>query len=74
MLRYRGTFANYVSNTLGKIVRISGDIKRCCRWVIERTFSWFNGYRRLIKDYEYSISSTKSFVYIAHSMTLRLVR
>ncbi|WP_103030269.1 transposase [Salinibacter altiplanensis] len=22
------------------------------RWVIERTFGWFGGYRRLIRDYE----------------------
>lgn len=23
------------------------------RWIVERTFSWFGGYRRLTKDYEY---------------------
>ncbi len=23
------------------------------RWVVERTFAWFNQYRRLSKDYEY---------------------
>ena len=23
------------------------------RWIVERTFAWFGGYRRLSKDYEY---------------------
>lgn len=23
------------------------------RWIVDRTFSWFGGYRRLSKDYEY---------------------
>lgn len=27
------------------------------RWKVERTFSWFGGYRRLSKDFEYSIIS-----------------
>jgi len=40
------------------------------RWIIERTFSWLNGYRRLAKDFEYSISSAKAFVMIAHSTVL----
>jgi transposase len=40
------------------------------RWVVERTFSWLNEYRRLAKDFEYSISSEKNFIMIAHSIML----
>ena len=25
------------------------------RWLVERTFSWFGGFRRLSKDYEYQL-------------------
>ena len=61
---------NYIENILNRITLIGNEVKKCCRWVIERTFSWFNGYRRLAKDFEYSISSSKSFIMIAHSMML----
>jgi putative transposase len=40
------------------------------RWVVERTFSWLNGYRRLAKDFEISISSAQNYVMLAHSMLL----
>ncbi len=32
-------------------------IKTGCQWRAERTFSWFGGYRRLSKDFEYSVLS-----------------
>lgn len=35
------------------------------RWVIERTFAWFNGYRRLSKDYEVLPESSETFVQLA---------
>ena len=40
------------------------------RWIVERTFAWFNGYRRLAKDFEISVNYAKNFVMIAHSMVL----
>ena len=44
------------------------------RWVVERTFSWFDRYRRLSKDYERSTQSSEAMVYIAsiHTMLKRL--
>ena len=44
------------------------------RWVVERTFSWFDRYRRLSKDYERSTESSEAMVYIAsiHTMLKRL--
>jgi putative transposase len=35
------------------------------RWVVERTFGWFNRYRRLSKDYEHNPRSSEAWVYIA---------
>ena len=67
---YRGIFANYINDILGKIIHIGSKVGKCYRYVVERTFSWFGGYRRLSKDYEHTISSTESFIMIAHSMML----
>jgi transposase len=35
------------------------------RWVVERTFGWWNWCRRLGKDYERLPSSSEAFIYIA---------
>ena len=40
------------------------------RWVVERTFSWFDRYRRLSKDYELSPQSSEAMVYIASIQTM----
>lgn len=44
------------------------------RWIVERTFSWFNRYRRLSKDYEYSTDTSETMLYLAmiHIMVRRL--
>jgi transposase len=35
------------------------------RWVVERTFGWWNWCRRLSKDYKRLPSSSEAFIYIA---------
>lgn len=35
------------------------------RWVVERTFGWWNWYRRLSKDYERKPASAEAMIYIA---------
>ena len=35
------------------------------RWVIERTFAWFNYYRRLSKDYEYLVHNSEAMIEIS---------
>ena len=34
------------------------------RWVVERTFGWFNGFRRLSKDYEILSRTSETMIYI----------
>ena len=34
------------------------------RWVVERTFGWFNRYRRLSKDYEHNPTSSEAWIYV----------
>ena len=36
------------------------------RWVVERTISWLGNNRRLAKDYERTLVSARSFIWIAH--------
>ena len=73
---YRGTFVYDVTGKLLINVDISEKIKPHeweilpWRWVVERTFGWFNHSRRLSKDYEVSVSSAATMVQISHLHTL----
>jgi putative transposase len=40
------------------------------RWVVERTLAWLNRNRRLAKDFEASIASAATWVYIASMQLL----
>jgi putative transposase len=33
------------------------------RWIVERTFGWWGGLRRLSKDYEYQVESSEALIY-----------
>lgn len=46
------------------------------RWVVERTFAWLGRYRRLSKDYEYWVETSRSMIYLAmsHLMLRRLAK
>jgi transposase len=35
------------------------------RWVVERSFAWLGDFRRLAKDYERTIESSQTMVYLA---------
>lgn len=35
------------------------------RWVVERIFSWLESFRRLAKDYEYTVTASKNMIYMA---------
>lgn len=40
------------------------------RWVVERTFSWLNKFRRLSKDYEQQTETTNLYIYLAMTKIL----
>jgi putative transposase len=72
---YRGTFARYVSELFCVTVDIVKSLPHAWevlpkRWIVERTFAWLNGYRRLTKDFELSVQSAEAYVKLAHSMLL----
>lgn len=35
------------------------------RWIVERTFAWFNHFRRLSRDYERKLQNSESIIYLA---------
>lgn len=77
---YRGQFAKTVEE-LGYEFDVpigaknsNGFIVIAKRWVVERTFAWFNFYRRITVDYEHTKQSAVSFMYIANiSMVLQKI-
>lgn len=36
------------------------------RWVVERSIAWTNFFRRIVKDYEHTLSSSVSWLYLAN--------
>lgn len=72
---YRGTFKNTFEIFHNIKIDISPRIKndfevQPVRWVVERTFSWFNNSRRLSKDYEIRIFYQECVCIISNLMTL----
>lgn len=68
--RYRGTFASYVREIWSREVHFTsregkGFAIEPKRWVVERTFGWFNGQRRLGKDHEKLTENSEAMIYIA---------
>jgi putative transposase len=69
---YAGKLINWVDEHCSwklEIVKRSDDVKGFKvlpkRWIVERTFGWFNNYRRLSKDYEYDPETSENMIYIA---------
>jgi putative transposase len=67
---YQGTSADHVEKGMGLKIEISKKIKDgwavlAKRWVVERTFSWINNFRRMAKDFEILTCSAENFVRIS---------
>jgi len=61
--------------TVQIIQRLAGQFQiQPKRWIVERTFGWWNRSRRLSKDYERTTASSEAFIYITmiHLMVKRL--
>ena len=70
---YAGAFVEFATNELKIEVELSsrppssrGFVPIKKRWVNERTFGWFNFFRRLDKDHEKSTKSSESMTLIAN--------
>jgi putative transposase len=69
---YAGKLIDWVRENHGyriEIVKRSDDVKGFKvlprRWVVERTFGWFNRFRRLSKNFEYLLLISESVMYIS---------
>jgi len=45
---------------------VKGFVPIKIRWVVERTFGWMNFFRRLVKDYEYTVSSAQTWILLGN--------
>lgn len=67
---YKGTAVNFVEQKLQLKMEISKKIKDCWavlakRWIVERTLSWINNFRRMAKDFEILTLSEENFIRVA---------
>ena len=74
---YRGSFEKFIKQYINAEVEISsrppsekGFVPVKIRWVAERTFGWFNFFRRLGKDYEKTVESSASWILLANIQTI----
>lgn len=79
---YRGEFVDWVANKFKKLV-VDMTLRRDdqhgvevvpWRWVVERSFAWMGGYRRLAKDFEFFTERREGMIYLAsiHRLLRRL--
>ena len=68
---YTGELIEWVLKSFGwtleivhKLTGVSGFNVLPKRWVVERTFGWFNFNRRLAKDYEMSLECSTAFIHL----------
>lgn len=65
---YRGTFSVMIEDhkiafeVSAKLSDVSGFEVLPKRWAVERTISWTNFYRRLVKDYERTVESSAAWL------------
>jgi|YNPBryunderm2012_1023409.scaffolds.fasta_scaffold05325_2 putative transposase len=78
---YAGQLVEWVKSSFRWVLEIVSRPAEACgfevlprRWIVERTFGWFNRYRRLSKDYEFLTDTSETMIYIAmiHLMLKRL--
>jgi len=69
---YRGQLIEWANSTFGYIIKIvmrtdqqPGFKVVHKRWIIERTFAWFENQRRLSKDFEYLLETSEAMIHLA---------
>jgi transposase len=70
---YKGQFAEKVAaknmtfECASRPPTEKGFVPIAQRWVVERTIAWSNFFRRIVKDYEYSVQSSATWLILANS-------
>ena len=74
LVQYVQLWCQFVLEIVKRPVHQRGFQVQPKRWIVERTFSWLNSFRRLSKDYENTIHSSESMIKIAliHVLLRRL--
>jgi transposase len=73
---YNGVFAHELARWSIDFEKASrpesaqGFVPVAKRWVVERSIAWTNYFRRIIKDYEHTVSSSVSWLYLANSQLM----
>lgn len=67
---YRGSAVSFVDETLQLTLHIATKLGEGFtvlpkRWIVERTFAWLGGFRRLAKDFEILTATAENFIRIA---------
>lgn len=71
---YRGQFNDLIKQVDQSVIfecpsRIEGTkgfVVEAKRWVVERTFAWFNFYRRITKDHERTVRNSATWIIVAN--------
>ena len=69
---YKGQFAekvtskNMIFECASRPPTEKGFVPIAKRWVVERTIAWSNFFRRIVKDYEYSVESSVAWLLLAN--------
>jgi len=79
---YKGQFAekvknkNWVFECASRPPTEKGFVPIAQRWVVERSIAWSNFFRRIVKDYEYTVQSSVAWLLLAniHLMINRLTK
>ena len=76
---YKGVFAlkaqqeGFVFEQASRPESVQGFVPIAKRWVVERTIAWTNFFRRIVKDYEYTVQSSACWLILANT-TIMLQR
>ena len=65
MIQWTMDTYHWMWETIKRTDKTTGFVPLPQRWVVERTFGWFNWSRRLSKDYEILTDTSEAFLYIA---------
>jgi putative transposase len=64
-IRHIWIWFGWMGQVVRRLKQQVGFVVQPKRWIVERTFGWWNRYRRLSKDYERTVESSRGFIQLA---------